>query len=242
MTSIELTLLAACLQSRSPTIVLAMTGYADYAAEHAEEKLLYCRSDVPRLATRSPYLRRLPVSYVRRHIGLEDFLTFLIRDRFALPRYREFVWSWLDPRFPGIHAAFYAPSINYRPWELRARPLLKPLRKSKLTPGDPVLTYREGSREMLDDYLSVLAGISSRVIVVAQPIAVPYGDPRMAWQDAFVEDLRTLTARKGLSLWDLSDALPAGDFMTSSHFLPANHERFANMLHDRLSREFGDAL
>jgi len=242
MTSIELTLLAAYLETRSPDIVLAMTGYADYAAEHSGEKLLYCRSDVPRLATRPALLKRLPASYLRRHVGVEDFLTFLLRDRFALLRYREFVWSWLDPRFPGIHTAFYAPSINYRPWELRGRRILNPLRKSKLTPGDPVLTYREGSRQMLDDYLSLLARIRSRVIVIAQPIAVPPGDPRMAWQEAFMRDLRDLTSQKGLKLWDLSGALPSRDFMTSSHFLPANHERFAAMLHTRLSREFGDAL
>lgn len=242
MTSIELTLLASHLQTQKPTLVLAMTGYADYAAEHAREKLLYCRSDVPRLATRLRLLHHLPASYVSRHIGLEDFMTYLLRDRLALLRYREFIWSWLDPRFPGIHAALYAPSVNYRPWELRARPILPPLRKSKLTPADPVLTYREGSRAMLNEYLTALSKIPARVIVVSQPLAVPPGDPRRKWHEAFENDLQTLTAEKGLVLWDLVDALPPGDFLTSSHFQPANHVRFAQMLLERLSKELADAL
>jgi len=236
MTSIELMLLAAYLQPREPTFVLAVTGYADYAIEHVDEGLLYCRSDVSRLATRGAVLRRLPGSYILRHIGLEDALTFFMRDRFALVRYREFLWSWLETRYPGSHSILYAPSINYLPWTLKAKPKTKPLRRPKAGAGDPVLTYREGSKRMLDEYLSALALIPGRVIVVTEPIAVSPGDPRRRWHEAFERDVKVLAAEKGLTLWDLDDALPAEDFMTSSHLHNANHVRFAELLKERLAR------
>lgn len=235
MTSIEQTVLAARLQQRNPTLVLAVTGYADYAGEHAERGFLYCRSDVPRLASRCGVARRLPARYWRRHGHVEDIVTVWMHDRVALLRYREYFWSWLEARFPGVHEVLYAPSVNYLPWALKAKAVTRPLRKPANTPRDPVLSYGSRSGEMLADYLATLKGVSGRVIVVAQPIRLGSSDDRAQWHAAFQADVARLAAQNDLPLWDTADALPRDGFMTSSHFNSDNHKRFAQLLFEKLA-------
>lgn len=237
MTSIELMLLAAHLHERHVDVVLAVTGYADYAAEHSRNGFLYCRSDIPRLGTRSGIVRRVPRTYWERHFKCEDWLTMFLRDRVALTRLREYGWSWFEVRMPGIHETLYAPGVNYLPWTMKGRAWTEPLRRQEGRAGDPVLTYQGESREMLHEYLDSLCRLRVRVIVVAEPIRVYVDDPRAQWHNDFMKDLHELTTEKGLPLWDLSAVLPSEDFSTSSHFQPANHARFAEMLCERLCAE-----
>ncbi|MBN1557149.1 MAG: hypothetical protein JW951_03280 [Lentisphaerae bacterium] len=243
ITTIEQSILAAYLQTLTPDVVLVVTGYADYAVEHDGQGFLYCRSDVPRLATRLPVFTRLPPDYRRRHLKLEDTVTFLLRDRLACLRMREYGWSWLESRLPGVHEMFYAPHVNYLPWDIKARPWIRPLRRPAGRPEDPVLRYGPESVAMLRDYLDLLTHISARVIVVNEPVRTHEDDYRAGWHLAFQEDLRELTETYGLTLWDLYSAVPADQFITSSHFHPRAHAAFAAMLAERLQAELaGDAL
>ena len=91
----------------------------------------HCRTDLPRLVSRPAILRGLPRSYLKRHSRVEDDLAFAVYDRLALYRFKEYFWSWLDVRLPGIHGLFYAPAVNYRPWELKGRPWLPPMELPK---------------------------------------------------------------------------------------------------------------
>ena len=127
MTSIEYVLLARYLQLHPPTLVLAVTGFADYSLEHAHRGFLHCRTDLPRLAGRPSILKGLPLSYLKRHGRIEDNLAFAVYDRVALYRLKEYLWSWLDVRLPGLHGMFYAPAVNYRPWQLSGRAWLPPM-------------------------------------------------------------------------------------------------------------------
>ena len=240
ITSIELMLLVAHLQDRVSGIVLAVTGYADHAVEHSDAGLLYCRSDIPRLAARCRISRRLPRSYWRRHVKGEDLLTFFLRDKLALLRYREYAWSWLETRLPGIHETFYAPSVNYLPWTMRGKPRVKPLRKPANRSSDPSLTYGEESRQMLREYVMMMSRIPARVVVVSEPIRIRRSDTRRRWHDPFQDDLAALVAEHGVTFWDLSRALPAEGFATSSHFHPSNHELFADVLLERITAELGE--
>ncbi len=46
-----------------------------------------------------------------------------------------------------------------------------------------------------------------------------------------------LTAETGLPCWDLTEALPPEDFITSSHFRDRNHMRMAELLADRIATD-----
>ena len=66
------------------------------------------------------------------------------------------------------------------------------------------------------------------------------GDSRWEAHTAFQYDLRAGVERHGLAFWDMHDGLPKKSFITSSHFHPVNHRRFAELLAERLTRELGD--
>ena len=231
-TSMEYMLMATHLRKHPPRIVLAVTGYGDYHNEHYREGISYCRSDIPRLLSRWSILRLLPQSFRRRHVKIEDWLSFALSDHLALLRFKEFTWSWLDRRLPGIHNVFYAPAFNHLPWALPKHPLIKPLRLKKRSDSAMEVTYGEESRQMLREYIQQLSGIPSRVIVVAEPTTISGSNPFVR---SFLDDLESMTMEHGLVYWDLHDALPAENFLTSSHLHRKNHLRMADILADRMS-------
>jgi len=241
MTSIELVILAGVLQDLSPTVVMAVTGYADYAAEHADQGFLYCRSDIPRLAARPDIAFRLPKSYWKRHGKLEDTVTFLMRDRLALLRFRGYAWSWLEARFPGVHEILFAPGVNFLPWEMRARAITAPVRQPGGRAADPKVTYGPASSRMLAEYVDMLASLKSKVIVVSEPVRIDPHDKRTVWNEAYLSDIARETARRTMLFWDLHDALPLDAFITSSHLHPRNHIRLAELLYERLHEEFSES-
>jgi hypothetical protein len=240
ITAAELSLLAAYLQDLRPQAVVAVTGYADYATGHDGQGFLYCRSDVTRLGTRWSVLRRMPGSFRRDHLKMEDTLTVFLRDRLALLRFREYAWSWLESRLPGVHGMFYAPRVNYLPWEVKTRrPWAKPIERTKPRAADPVFVYGAGSTRMLDGYLALLSRLPTRVLVVSEPVCGVAGDPRGKSNAVFQRDLRAAVERHGLRFWDMHDGLPADSFITTSHLHPANHRRFAERMAERLTGELG---
>lgn len=237
-TSIEYMFMAAYLQEQQPDVVLALTSYADYRDEHFREGFSYCRSDVPRLLARRSVRRNLPDSFLRRHARTEDFLKLTMSNTFALPRFKEFSWSWVDRRLPGCHNVFFAPNVYYLPWALPKQPLIRAI---ELPHGDTpplVVSYGEGSRVMLREYVSQLAAVPARVVVAAQPIR----DRGVAANEAFLQDLHGMAAESGLVYWDLHDALPSDRFLTSGHLHFKNHRRLAELLAERLlALEHADA-
>lgn len=241
MTSIEYVLLARYLQLHPPTLVLAATGFADYSLEHAYRGFLHCRTDLPRLVGRPAILRGLPWSYLKRHSRVEDSLAFAAYDRVALYRFKEYFWSWLDVRMPGVHGLFYAPAINYRPWQLKGRAWLPEMTLPGGRPGHIQFMYNEISGQMLSEYLDLLAGGPAPCVLVAQPRQMLPDDPRAQWDIAFIQDLQKQTGARSLPLWDLQDALPNDEYLTSSHLKPPNHLRLARILCDRLEAYFADS-
>lgn len=235
MTSIEYVLLARYLQLNPPSLILAVTGFADYSLEHANRGFLHCRTDLPRLASRPAILRGLPRSFLRRHGRIEDGLAFAVYDRVALYRLKEYLWSWLDVRLPGIHSMFYAPAVNYRPWQLKGRAWLSEMELPRPEGGDIQFTYDGPSRDMLAEYLDGLKKTGVPVVVVAQPRRALLQDARARWDEAFIRDLAPQAESRGLPLWDLRDVLPDDEFLTSSHLKPPNHQRLAELLCDRLA-------
>ena len=239
MTSIELTALASYLASFNPTVVLALTGYADYAVEHGDQGFLYCRSDIPRLISASAVRRRLPGSYWARHGKVEDTLVTLLRDRFTCMRFREFGWSWLESRLPGVHRMFYAPGINYLPWDQPQRHLIRPLRRLPGERQDAVLHYDEISAEMMAEYMVALQAIQGRVAVIAQPARPSYLAAGV-WREPFARDLAAATAAHDLPLHSLIDVLPEDAFISSSHFKVRYHRPFGERLADTIESLLAD--
>jgi hypothetical protein len=234
MTSIEYVLLARYLQLNPPSLILAVTGFADYSLEHANRGFLHCRTDLPRLATRPAILRGLPLSFLQRHARVEDWLAFAMYDRVALYRLKEYLWSWLDVRLPGIHTLFYAPAVNYRPWQLKGKAWLPEMELPRPPAEEIQFTYDGRSSQLLAEYLEGLKNAAVPVVIVAQPRRALLQDARAQWDAAFIKDLEAQAAQRALPLWDMRDALPNDEFLTSSHLKPPNHERFAEQLCDRL--------
>ncbi|MBP7830393.1 MAG: hypothetical protein KA248_10790 [Kiritimatiellae bacterium] len=234
MTSIEYVLLARYLQLNPPSLILAVTGFADYSLEHAHRGFLHCRTDLPRLAGRPAILGGLPLSFLKRHARIEDTLAFAVYDRVALYRLKEYLWSWLDVRLPGIHTMFYAPAVNYRPWQLKGTAWRPAMELPPPPAGDIQFTYAGESSRMLGEFLDGLKKIGVPVVIVAQPRRALLQDARAKWDAAFIEDLRAQAAAMTLPLWDMRDALPNDEFLTSSHLKPPNHQRFAEQLCDHL--------
>ncbi|MBU1693980.1 MAG: hypothetical protein KKC51_08450 [Verrucomicrobia bacterium] len=234
MTSIEYVLLARYLQLHPPSLILAVTGFADYSLEHANRGFLHCRTDLPRLVGRPAILTGLPRSYLKRHGRIEDGLAFAVYDRVALYRLKEYFWSWLDVRLPGIHEMFYAPAVNYRPWHLKGKAWLPEMELPRPPQGEIQFTYDRQSGQMLAEFLDGLKDAGVPVVIVAQPRRALLQDERAQWDAAFIEDLRAQTDRRALPLWDMRDALPNDEYLTSSHLKPPNHQRMAELLCDRL--------
>jgi hypothetical protein len=241
MAFMEYMLLAGYVQRCRPTLVLAITGYADYCVEQADKGWMYCRTDVPRLATRPAVWRTLPRAVIRRHARIEDVLAFGCADRLALYRFREYAWSWLGTAYPGAFNLFYAPWINYIPWKVTAAVRGPSLTLPARPPERVNFTYQGPSQEMLREYLVALARIPARVVVVAAPRRPNPADSRRKWDAAFMADLQKLAPAEGLPLWDLREALPAKDYITASHFTGANHRRFADLLATNINALLTDA-
>ena len=231
-TSMEYLLLASYLRHHPPAVVIAVTGYADYRNEHFREGLAYCRTDVPRLICRRDVLRTIPAGFKRRHLKVEDSLSAVLSHNLGILRYKEYLWSWIDRRVPGAHNVFYAPDFSYTPWYLPRKPLLKPIQLPENTNTVLRVTYGEGSREMLREYLEQLSGIPTQVVVVSEPTTTPEDDPH---ERLFLADLGELTRELGLVYWDLHDALPAKHFFSTAHFHRNNHVRMAALLGRRIA-------
>jgi hypothetical protein len=237
-TSIEYTLLSAYLRRHPPAVVLAVTGYADYREEHFREGIGYCRSDVPRVLSSTRVLRSLPPSFLMRHLRVEDLLGYWMSDHIALLRFKEYAWSWLDRRLPGIHNVFYAPKYHYLPWTQPKHPWIQPLRLKVSSDLSLQITYGPGSRKMVREYLDVLAAIPAKTVVVAEPAKLPDTD---RFHPRFLDDLGNWTKEGGLTYWDLSSALSPDGFLTSGHLNRENHARFAALLADRMAEWLGGA-
>jgi len=235
--SIEYMIEAAYLSRYPPDVVLAVTGYGDYRNEHLHEGLSYCRSDIPRLISRPWLVRALPASFRRRHFRIEDLLTFVMSDKFALLRFREFMWSWLDRRLPGTHNVLYAPEFRHLPWSLPKKYLIDPIELPRRRESVFQVSYGHGSRRMLQEYVRQLSLIPARVIVVAQPASYAPGEDN---QRRFLKDLEELSGEFGLDYWDLHDALPAEYFLTTAHFHRRNHIRMSEVLAERLEEYLGE--
>ena len=234
MTSIEYMIMASALRKAEPFLVLAVTGFADYRTAHAHAGFSYCRSDVPRLATRWSVLEELPGSYLWRHIKLEDTATCWVADRWALPRFREYMWSWLDQRFPGVQNVLFSPTVNYHPWELEGRAVTQPLKLKKIQDAELDLSYLPEGPVMLAEYLRALARIPAMTVVVSEPRKESNKD-RMLNDALFQKDVGRLADEYGMLFWDLHGVLPSQDFLDWTHFKMANHERFAGLLAERVS-------
>ena len=235
----EYTLMAADLLRRPVTVVLAITGFADFRVENFHEGLLFCRSDTPRLISRAGVVRNLPLPFIVRHTKLEDTLTALVTDWFALPRFKEYMWSWLDRRIPGIHNVLYAPKVNYLPWAVKAEPCVEPLQVQ--VPQDSAINilYGDESKVMMREFMEVLSRVPAKEkIVVSEPRTDPAVMKDVGRQRRFQEDLQSVTSEFGLTFWNLQDALPQEDFLTSNHLNHRSHRAFARLLAERIEEQF----
>jgi hypothetical protein len=231
-TSIEMMIMAAYLKKQPPAVILAPMAYADYRSEVFDASLSFCRTDLPRLLNQGHIRRQLPPAFMARHSRVEDRLSFWIRDHVALTRFKEYLWCRLERLFPGIHTIFYAPKFSYMPWHL-PRPkrfLVPPLQLPTMSDDLANVRYDTQSRILLDEYLDMLAGIGTRVIVVAEPIQSSDNNHR-----AFLADLADATRARQLIHWDLNDALPADRFLGPNHLHTDNHRRFAEILGQRMA-------
>ena len=77
------------------------------------------------------------------------------------------------------------------------------------------------------------------MLVISQPVRVNREDFRAQWHELYQKDIRQLTAEYGLAYEDLTQVLPAGDFITSSHLNADNHLRFAERLADLIAQRVG---
>ncbi len=238
-TSMEYGLMAARLKSMRPDVVMTVIGYADFRGENFDKGFSYCRSDIPRLSTRPGVARDLPDGFMRRHGRAEQWLTDFLNDRLALFRLREYLWSWLDFRFPGIQTVWYAPMVNYRFWEVGGKPLVPALDFTWYEEQGVDFSYDGQSKFLLKEYLAALARLPCRAIVVNAPVKITETDKRTTWHEIYCRDLAGLCGELGLEYWDLTGGLPAEDFLTSSHFNRKNHKRFAELLAERLAADTG---
>jgi len=230
MTTLEHTILAAYLQEHPPAMVLSVTGFADYRAEQAEAGFSYCRSDLPRLATRMVVARAIPATYWERHFKLEDVLSAAVRARFDLPRVADYLWSYADQQYPGVQPLCYSPAVNYHPWELNLERKSPPM-KIGTTEDDRIeLTYDERSLEMMETYLEALAAIKAPVLVMGQPSGMGPVDTHASALKAFQQDLASISPPEGVELIDQSHLLAPELYYDKVHFNRKGHRAFANEL------------
>lgn len=235
-TSIEYVMLAAYLRTIRPDVVLASVAFADFRAEHYQEGYRYCRSDVARLATRPAVLCQLPLSFLRRHAKVEDSLAMWALDGSGLLRAAEYGWSWLDGHMPGFHYAMYAPAMNYRPWRIEGERQWLPEIRPVGVPRDQDLdlAYDDRSTAMVKEFAAVLgAGNAPTVILMAQPFRDSHSSMAQ-----FLEDLAGASAEQGIPFWDLHEALPPDEFVTSNHLSRRGHRALAEELARRMGEGF----
>lgn len=230
MTTIEHTILAAYLKKHPPAMVIAVTGYADYRAEQANLGFEYCRSDVPRLATRLSVARQLPDNYWARHFKLEDVLSAAMRERFDLPRVADYLWSYADQKHSGLQPLCYSPAVNYHPWKLDLEKSSPAMRLNTTTDDRIELTYNTKSREMIATYLRTLSQISAPVLVIGQPSGIPPSDPKAASINQYQQDLAGLQAPESVEVLDMTYSLEPGLFLDGVHFNRKGHRAFADKL------------
>jgi len=230
-TSIEYTILAATLRTMKPELVIASLAFADFRAEHFDAGYRYCRSDVPRLATRPSVARHLPTAFLRRHAQAEDVLAAAALDRIALLRVKEYAWSWLEGHFRGIHYTLYAPAVNYRPWQIsKLEPWVPEIRPIGMPRDQDLdLAYDERSTTMLDELAEVLAAGPPPVVLVTQPFRDSHHSARR-----FAVEMGEVAAKYSIPYWDLHDAIPHREFLTSNHLTRRGHLRFAEELANRI--------
>lgn len=241
VTPIEYMALAARLRNETPTWLISVSSSADYRAENFTQGFSFPRSDLPYLLTEWSLARRLPWTFWQRHGKAEDTLTAWMEHRMPLLRFRDFMWSWLDTRYPGCQKAFYAPRTNYRFWQLpgKARTKRLPDPFPDKTKGRLDLTYDERSTVLLDEFITELAKIQAdHRLVVAAPLQSDFSDTGEGpWIAAFRQDIQRLSAARGLPFWDMTGELPPEYYITSNHLHPRNHKRMAELLADRIAAE-----
>ena len=243
VTTMDYMALAARLREERPLWLISVSGSADYRAENIAKGFAFPRTDLVQLPTEARIARRLPLSFWRRHGKVEDTLTAWVAHRFPLLRARDFLWSWLDTRFPGAQKSFYAPRTTYRFWQLpgqaRTKPIPDPIRDP--TKGWLDLTYDGRSTVLLGEFVAQLAQIPAvHKLVATAPLKGDFADaPEGAWIAAFRRDAARLAAEHGLPFRDLTTALPPDDFITSNHFHDRNHRRMAELLADHVAAETG---
>ncbi len=236
VTSIELMLMATRLREESPDLLIAAVGAADFSSFNLTRPLSQTRTDLPRLATRWKIWRALPEAFKKRHVKLEDWLTNAAWDRIALLRFRDFAWSWLDQTWNGLQVGLYSPSVNYHPWRLRSA-------KKRGSLGSPPwvkrgkleVSYTPEARELVAEYLDALQKIPARrLLVIATPHQLPEGDPLFESDKRFLNDLRELTAERGILFWDDSALFPPNAFLDGLHFKTDYHQYYCDRLMERV--------
>lgn len=239
VTPIEYMALAAALRDVQPQWAISISGSADYRRANYTRGFSFPRTDLPHLLTRWQVARRLSADFWRRHGKVEDTLTAWCNRQMPLLRCRDFLWSWLDTRFPGAQKAFYAPRTTYRYWQLPGKPLAAALPDPFPQRGGERLdlTYDALSGIMLRDFLVEFGRIpAAHRLVVAAPLASDFADSHEApWIANFRRDAAQFSAELGLPFHDLTLALPAADFINSNHMNGRNHQRLAEWLADYIA-------
>lgn len=241
VTSLEYVALAARLRDERPLWLISVSGSADFRAENYRKGFSFPRTDLVQLPTEARIARRLPGAFWRRHGRVEDTLTAWMTRVFPLLSARDYLWSWLDTRYPGAQKTFYAPRTTYRFWQLpgkaRTKPVPDPIPDK--TGGRLDLTYDARSTELLAEFLDQFARVpAAHKLVATAPLSTDFaGTPDGEWIAAFRRDLARLASERNLPFEDLTNRLPAEDFITSNHFHDRNHRRMAEWLAERIAVE-----
>ena len=226
-TSLDYVFLAAYLVDHPPDLVIALTSFAAYRAEHFHEGLAFSRTDIARLITHAGVRRALPDHFLERHGRAEDILHFAALDTVALLQFREYAWSWSDRRFPGVMNDCFATKITYHPWRLPKHPLVKSIERPTRDEPELAITYNADSRQMLAEYVTTLARIPSPIRILA---VEPYTEPDDERMQRIAADAEALCAEHGLIFRDLRKALPDDGFLSSAHLSRSGHVRMAEVL------------
>ena len=234
VTSMEYMLLAAQLKDRAPDVVVASVGLADFRSPNLTNDLLYSRSDIYRLIVRPSTWRALPDTFLARYFHLETALTIAARTASGTIRFRDYLWSYLDHRIPGLQTIFYAPFFNYYPWDLKdVRPWTKTTHPGWQAKDAIDFAYQEGSRILLREYIEQLTQNNAGLkMLIAQPVRDPADDePRLRFL-AHLNEEQT----PAVIYLNWQNALPAGYFTDKAHLRIDGHEAYAAMLADEITR------
>lgn len=230
VTSMEYMMLATLLQRHKPLLLMVITGSADFQELNFESSFSFCRTDLPRLLAQLQMVRGLPLSFWKRHWDVEDVLSAWVIAHCSLLQYRDYYWSWLDARLPGAQYVYYAPQVHYRYWPVKAKAWVAPPHTIHRSEEMIDVSYTPHSGELLQEYLRQLGRVQAPYTLVAA------GPMREGLQAAvpglaqFMEDLEAGATAQGFRFANFAGALPAEDFLTSSHLKVSNHRRFADIL------------